>query len=75
MSDSFGSLAWIHIYDYSRIGAGGDGPWERNHPGPSLFDYGVDAENFIISCLDLNRSLQKQESRQDECCFSPALLT
>ena len=75
MSDSFGSLAWMHFYDnhYSRIGAGGDGPWERNHP--SLFDYGVDAENFIISCLDLNRSLQKQESRQDECCFSPALLT
>ena len=72
MSDSFGSLAYMHIYDYSRTGAGGDGPWERNHP--SLFDYGVDAEN-LISCLDLNRSLQKQETRQDECCFSPALLT
>ena len=47
MSDSFGSLAWMHIDDYGRIGATGDGPWERNHQ--LLLDYGVEAENLIIS--------------------------
>ena len=70
MSDSFGSLAWMHIVELEPVEmAHGN---EIIHP---LFDYRVDAENFIISCLDLNRSLQKQESRQHECCFSPALLT
>ena len=59
----------MHIDDYGRVGTDGDGPWERNHP--SLFDYGVDAENLIIPWPDLNRWLQKQEPRQDECCFSP----
>ena len=56
----------MHVDDNSQIGARGDGPWRRNH---LPLDHGVDPKNSNLECHNivplLNRSLQKQESRQD----------
>ena len=52
--DIFGSFAWMD--NWSPIGVGGYGPWERNHP--SLFDDRVDPENFNLESHNIVPRLQ-----------------
>ena len=54
MGDIFGSFAWMD--NWSPIGVGGYGPWERNHP--SLFDDRVDPENFNLESHNIVPRLQ-----------------